>query len=179
MENQKKTKSFNFIGILVGVLIIAVITGLLFYIFDPIRKLKSARDAERWSDVANLTRSLKEYQKDNEEAPLFKEIDGLYREDWYMIVSGPKIRGCDDQNEFSDIEIFDDDYCLDLSILVDEGYLGEIPVSPKGDIEWEKGLNDDQAGTGYAFMIDEEDVVHIQACESENVYEILVSRELW
>ncbi len=178
MEKEKENRSVSLIKPLVIVALVTItIAGLLYY-FDPIRKFKKARDAERWEDVTSILSALRNYKSDKRNADLFKEIDGLYREDWYMIVGGPKIKGCDDSNEFSDVEVFDDNYCLDLSDLADKGYLGELPVSPEGELEWDKGLDDSSRGTGYAFMIDEEDIIHIQACESENTYEILISGKL-
>ncbi len=179
MENKKEKKDFNLIILLANIAVTLIIFAVLFFVFNPVQKFKSARDAERWADVSSIIKSLEQYNKDNEEANLFKEIDGLYREDWYMIVAGPKLKGCDDQNKFSDVEIFDDDYCLDFSVLIDKGYIGELPVSPEGGVNWDKGLSDKQTGTGYAFMIDEDNVIHIQSCESENTSEIQISKKIW
>ncbi len=176
MEPQVKNKSFNLINLLITIAIIAFIGAVVVFAFDPIRKFQSARDAERWNDISSILNAFKEYERNYPDTDLIKRVDSLYPEDWYMIVGGDMYKGCDGQNEFSDVKIFDDHYCLDLSDLVDRGYLGEVPISPSGKIDWDKGKENGDKGTGYAFMIDEEGIVYIQSCESENTFEIKVFR---
>lgn len=170
--NKEKIFSFLICFLLFSIFI----AGILFY-FQPIEKFKKARDADRWADVSAISKALVAYKKDQGGADLFKEIDSLYRDDWYMIVGGNMIKGCDDSNIFSNVEIFDDHYCLNFSDLVEEGYLGELPVAPSDDVEWDKGLENGSKGTGYAFMIDEEGVLHIQSCETESFFEINIDRK--
>ena len=173
--NFKSEEGISFIKPLVFVLVFVIIIASSLFFFDPIRKFESARDAERWSDVSLILNAIKDYQKNNE-GSFLKKMDGIYTDEWYMIVSGPMKVGCDNSNAFSDIEIYNDDYCIDISKLVEEGYLGSVPVSPAGKIQWDAGLNNSHKGTGYALMLDEDGVLYIQACESENVSEILIIR---
>jgi len=175
MNSKSEEKGLSIIEPLIIVLVITIIAATSLYFFDPVRKFKSARDAERWSDVSLVLNAIKDYQKNNE-GSFLEKMDNIYTNEWYMIVSGAMTTGCDDSNNFSDIEVYNDDYCIDISKLVDDGYLGSVPVSPAGKVQWDAGINNNHKGTGYALMVDEEGVLYIQSCESENTNEILVSR---
>ena len=175
MSFSIKEKKFDIIIFLVIVLFIVIVTASSLFFFDPIRKFKSSRDAERWSDTSLILNAIKDYQKNNE-GSLLEKMDGIYNDEWYMIVGGPMTVGCDNNNIFSDVEIYNDDYCIDISKLVDDGYLGNVPVSPTGKTQWDEGVNNSHNGTGYALMTDKEGILYIQACESENTGEILIFR---
>ena len=171
----KSEEGFGFTGPLVVALVFVIIIAFSLFFFNPIRKFESARDAERWSGVSLILNAIKDYQKNNN-GSFLKKMDGIYVNEWYMIVSGPMTSGCDNNNAFSDIEIYDDNYCIDISKLVDDGYLGSVPISPAGKIQWDAGINNSHKGTGYAFMVNEDGVLYVQSCESENVSEILIIR---
>ena len=175
MNFKSEEKDFSFIGSLVVILIIIVIVAFFLFFFDPVRKFKSARDAERWSDVSLILNAIKDYQENNK-GSFLQEMNDIYTDEWYMIVGGSMKTGCDDNNAFLDVDVYDDNYCIDISKLVDDGYLGSIPVSPTGKIKWDEGFNNSHEGTGYALMIDEEGVLYVQSCESENINEILIIR---
>ena len=175
MNSKTGEKGLSFIEPLIIILVIIIIAASSLFFFDPVRKFKSARDAERWSDVSLILNAIKSHQKNNEDSFL-KKMDGIYNNEWYMIVGGSMTVGCDNNNNFSDIEIYDDNYCVDISELVDDGYLGSVPISPAGKVQWDVGINNNSKGTGYALMVDEDGVLHIQSCESENTSEILISR---
>ena len=168
-------KGFNFVGPLVVTLIFVIVIASSLFIFDPIRKFESARDAERWGGVSLILNAIKDYQENND-GSFLKKMDDIYTDEWYMVVSGNMTSGCDNNNAFSDIEIYDDNYCIDVSKLVDDGYLGSVPISPAGKVQWDAGINNSHKGTGYALMVDENGVLYIQSCESENVSEILIIR---
>ena len=175
MNSKIEEKSLNFINPLIIVLVIIIIVASSLFFFDPVRKFKSARDAERWSDVSLILNAIKDYQETNDNSFL-KKMNGSYNNEWYMIVGGSMTVGCDDNNNFSDIDIYNDNYCIDISELVDDGYLGSVPISPAGKVQWDAGINNSNKGTGYALMVDDGGVLHIQSCESENTSEILISR---
>ena len=175
MNNKVKEKGLGLIESLIIVLVVVIIVALSLIFFDPVRKFKSARDAERWSDTSLILNAIKDYQEDNDESFLEK-MDNFYNNEWYMIVGGPMTIGCDDVNAFSDVEIYNDNYCIDISELIDDGYLGSVPVSPAGRVQWDSGINNNDEGTGYALMVDEAGIFYVQACESENTSEILIYR---
>ena len=175
MNLNIKERKFDIIVFLAVVLFIIIIIASSLFFFNPIRKFKSARDAERWSGASLILNAIKDYQGNNK-GSLLEKMNGIYNDEWYMIVSGPMTSGCDDNNIFSDVEIYNDDYCIDISKLVEDGYLGNIPISPTGKTQWDEGVNNNHNGTGYALMLDEEGIIYIQACESENTSEILIFR---
>ncbi len=175
MNLKSEEKGLSLIEFLMFILIIILIVASSLFFFDPVRKFKSARDAERWSDASLILNAIKDYQKNND-GSFLEKMDNIYTDEWYMIVSGPMTAGCDNNNNFSDIEVYDDYYCIDISELVDDGYLGNVPISPTGKIQWDAGINNSNKGTGYALMVDEDGVLYIQSCESENVSQILLSR---
>ena len=175
MSSEIKQKGLGIIGLLSTILVIIIIIMFSLFFFDPIRKFKSARDAERWSDASLILNAIKDYQENNN-GSLLEKMDGIYNDEWYMIVGGAMTSGCDNNNAFSDVEVYNDDYCIDISKLVDDGYLGSIPISPSGKTQWDEGINNNNNGTGYALMLDKEDKLYIQACESENTTEISIFR---
>ena len=175
MNFKSEEKGLSLIESLIIILVIAIIVAFSLFFFDPVRKFKSARDAERWSDVSLILNAIKDYQKNND-GSFLKEMEGIYTDEWYMVVDGSMTMGCDDNNAFSDVEIYDDNYCINISKLVDDGYLGSVPISPIGKIQWDAGTNNEHEGTGYALMVDEEGILYVQSCESENVDEILIIR---
>jgi len=174
MNYKLREKGFGLVGLLSVVLIIMIFIASYLFFFDPIRKFKSARDAERWSDISLILNSIKNYQKKN--GHLLESMKGMYPDEWYMIVSGSMTSGCDNNNSFSDVEIYDDDHCVNISQLVDDGYLGSVPVSPAGKIKWDSGINNSNKGTGYALMVGENGTIYVQSSESENIDQISMFR---
>lgn len=175
MNFNLREKGLSLIGFLVIVLIIITIIASYLFFFNPVRKFKSARDAKRWEDTSLILNAIKGYQENNN-GSFLKDMKGLYPNEWYMIVGGPMTIGCDDNNDFSDVEIYKDNHCVDISELVNDGYLGNVPVSPTGKIKWDSGISNGNKGTGYALMINDKGVLYIQSCESENTDQILIYR---
>jgi len=175
MNFQLEEKGLSLIEFLIIILVVAIIIASYLFFFDPVRKFKSARDSERWSGASLILNAIKDYQKNND-GSFLKEMDNMYADEWYMIVSGPMTAGCDNNNNFSSVEIYDDNYCIDISELVDDGYLGSVPISPAGRIQWDAGINNSNNGTGYALMVDDDEVLYVQSCESENTNKILIVR---
>jgi hypothetical protein len=73
-------------------------------------------------------------------------------------------------NAFCDTDVTNASTTIDLTVLVTNGYLGSIPVSPNGDGTWTAGH------TGYTLTRATNGLLTIRSCESENVDEIATAR---
>jgi hypothetical protein len=94
-----------------------------------------------------------------------------------MIVQGAMDVGCDDNNASCDTDVTSDLLCVDLSGLVTDGYLAEVPIAPlSGAVTWNDGSVDGEEGTGYTLQRDSTGIIWVRACESENTTELVVAR---
>ena len=171
----KNNDGFTMIELLIIISIISILALMAFVSINPLNKFRDSRDTNRWSDVSSLLNTIKVNQMDNNGAYL-ANISAMVADEWYMIVDGSMNIGCEDNNTNCDIDIAADNYCVDLSPLVTAGYLGDIPISPNGLVSWDDGSDNGEEGTGYAIKRDTTGVIHVQACESENTTEILMSK---
>lgn len=164
---DKKNQGFTLIELLIVIAIIAIIASVAFVALDPLTRFRDARDSARWSDVAAVASAIVVDQVDNG-GQYLTAIASTTAGEVYMI--GTATTGCDDQNAQCDTAISSDTNCVDLSGLVSEGYLAELPVSPLGEGTWDSSV------TGYTLTRSSTGAVTIRACESENTTEILIAR---
>ena len=158
---DKNSAGFTLIELLIVIAIIAIIAAVVFVALDPLTRLRDARDSNRWTDITAIASAIKIDQVDNGGSYL-SEITALATSTVYMIGTG---YGCDNMNPYCDLNVTNT--CVDLTGLVTEGYLGEVPVSPSGVADWHA------SSTGYTLEISTtSSSVIIRACESENSDEI-------
>lgn len=160
----KNRKGFTLIELLIVIAIIAVLAAIVFVALDPATRFQDARDAKRFSDVAEVLHAIKIDQVDNG-GDYLAAIDALTEGEVYMI--GTAVTGCD---ATCDVTVSDTTNCVNLAGLVTEGYLGSIPISPNGTGTWTASL------TGYTISTSSTGIATIQACESENTSSISLSR---
>jgi prepilin-type N-terminal cleavage/methylation domain-containing protein len=183
MRNFEKivNKGFTLIEMLLVVAIIAVLALVVFSSLDPLKRLQDTKDATRHTNMYEVLSAIKIYQIDNLGIHT-TEITAMNEDQVYMIVDGNMDEGCDNFNASCDHlsagELVDSDtHCVDLSRLVDEGYIGQIPISPAADVVWDDGSSDGKNGTGFLLEKKSTGVVSIRSCEAENTgYKIEVSR---
>ena len=77
----------------------------------------------------------------------------------YMIGVGTAT--CDDNNSECDVNVSGDSYCIDLTGLVNEGYIGSVPISPRSVGSWSSSL------TGYTLQKLSGGNITVAACEYE------------
>ncbi|MFZ2978624.1 MAG: type II secretion system protein, partial [Candidatus Magasanikiibacteriota bacterium] len=147
------------------VAIMAIIASVVFVALNPLQRFQDSRDSVRWQQTSQILNAIKLYQVDHGGADL-TAVSDLVAGNFYMI--GTDDSNCD--NNICDVEVTGDDFCVDLSGLVDSGYLSAMPISPNGEGDWDDGH------TGYIISTTSTGAVFIQACESENSPEIVLSR---
>ncbi len=167
-------KGFTLIELLIVIAVIAILAAVAFVALDPLQRFQDARDSARVTDTTAILSAVKIDQVDNG-GSYVASIDALATGTVYMVATG-KAAGCDDNNAQCDTNVTNDTACVDLSALVTEGYLAEIPVSPDGAGTWDAGAVDGDAGTGYTLEKSNTGALTIRACESENTTEISVTR---
>ena len=166
---KRNQKGFTLIELLIVIAIIAILAAVVYVALDPLTRFRDARDSSRWSDVSALLSAIKIDQVDNG-GSYITAITALTDDEIYMITGDGTATGCNAQNTTCDTNVTGATSCVDLSGLVSEGYLGEVPISPNGDGTWTTSI------TGYTLTKAATGVVSIKACESENTTEIGVTR---
>lgn len=171
----KDKKGFTAVEVLILVTTILILGVIIYVSLNPLQRLQENRNAQRKIDVIDYLESIKTDQADN---------GGLYIDaiaattpgDVYMITNGMS-SGCNVNNSHCKTDVTSDKHCIDLSGLVIEGYLVELPVSPMGAVRWDMGDDNNSIGTGYTLQKKENGDVVIRACEAERgVDEIQVQR---
>lgn len=166
---MRKRQGFTLIELLIVIAIIAILAAVIFVALDPLKRFRDSRDAVRKEDVRNITDAIKIDQIDNG-GYYHDNIEDLVAGRVYMINDGSAVNGCDNQNNYCLTDVPYDNYCVDLSFLETEGYLGELPISPPGETSWDEEL------TGYTLERDSNDIITVRACEAENTSEIWNTR---
>ncbi|MFH1292154.1 MAG: type II secretion system protein [bacterium] len=166
----KKESGFTLIELLIVIAIVAILSAVVFVALDPLTRFRDARDSRRWSDATSVINAIKVDQVDNG-GNYLASIASTTAGSVYMITDGTVTAGCDGQNTYCDINVTGAAYCVDLSGLVSEGYLGGVPTSPNGSGTWTAST------TGYTLQRASSGIITIRACEYENsTDEISISR---
>ena len=161
---MNKKRGFTLIELLIVIAIIAIIAAVAFVALDPLTRFQDSRDASRWSDVAAVLSAIKVDQVDNG-GSYIDDISTTTAGTPYMIGTSGCNTTCDDVAGIGAAD------CVDLSGLVTEGYLSEVPVSPDtADTSWSTGT------TGYTITRASTGILTIQACNSEGADEISLAR---
>lgn len=176
--NKFNKKGFTLIELLIVMAIISIIAAVVFVALDPLTRFRDSRDAARWTDVSALVSAIKIDQVDNggDYLTAVKNMGtGVY-----MIVDGTAPADCTAANASCGVDVTAAASCVDLSELVTQGYLGKIPVSPKGGAFTWAGKDGTSPGvsglTGYTIEKSSTGILTVRACEAENATEIKVSR---
>jgi prepilin-type N-terminal cleavage/methylation domain-containing protein len=166
MKNIRR--GFTLIELLIVIAIIAIIAAVAFVALDPLTRFRDARDSARWQDVSAVITAIKVDQVDNKGSYLSTIANSTTPGHVYML--GTDVNNCETYDANCDTNVSTSTNCLDISGLVTEGYLAEIPVSPDGDGTWTSGH------TGYTLQRDSNGAITVRSCESENSDEIKLAR---
>ncbi len=167
-------KGFTLIELLIVIAIIAILAGVVFVSLDPLTRFRDARDASRWTDVTAILSAIKVDQVDNRGAyayglrffgtgPSAVVTNPVTN---YQISNGTTTTACDTGCSFVTAAA----NCVNLQSLVDEGYLGKMPVNPNGSGSWTT------ARTGYYMSRSVNGSVTVGSCDAESTTAISVTR---
>ncbi|MBL7057964.1 prepilin-type N-terminal cleavage/methylation domain-containing protein [Patescibacteria group bacterium] len=172
IQNNSRKKGFTLIELLLVIAIIAILAATIFVALDPLTRFQDSRDSRRWSDANSILSAIKIDQIDNRGKYLdsIRAIPAASSSEVFMISNGAVMSGCASGNAYCDTPVTDDDNCVDLSGLVAEGYMPNLPVGPDGDGSWSAST------TGFTLQKSTQGYITIRACESEHSDEISVQR---
>ncbi len=156
---------FTIAELLVVIAVVAFVVALVMAGLDPTARFQYARDAARQTDVQDISEAIASYQMYQAEAD--QVFSQLLLDDVYMITSGGMVSGCDDYNVYCLEGVTSDSHCIDLSWM-EGSYLDEVPVSPTGQVAWDRGRVNVDKGTGYLLSRSSDGSVEVTSCEHES-----------
>lgn len=158
----KNKKGFTLIELLIVVGIMAILAVIIFTTLDPLRRFRDSRDSMRWQQASELLNAIKLDQLDHGGAyiPAIASLNTSTPNLIFMI--GTDSSACNTYNANCTTAVNGPNNCVDLSELVNRGYLTNVPISPNGGGVWTSGH------TGYTLSKDANNGIFIRACENEN-----------
>jgi prepilin-type N-terminal cleavage/methylation domain-containing protein len=124
MVKKINTKAFTLVELLIVIGVLAILASIVFVALNPLGRFQNARNSRRWSDVTAVLSAIKLHQVDNGGTYL-SDISDLSADTYYQIGAGSS---CNDTCSNPTVILQSD--CIDLSELVDEGYLPSVPIDP-------------------------------------------------
>lgn len=145
-----KSSGFTLIELLIVIAIIAVIAAVVFVALDPATRFQDSRNAVRWQDVTAIAEAIKIDQIDGGGSYL-ASVAAMPSSVVYGI--GTATSSCN----VVCTEVASSTACADLSGLVTNGYLANVPYDPS---------TGSAASTGYTLERKGNTVI-VSACDAE------------
>ena len=124
-----KKKGFTLIELIIVIAIIAILAAIAFVAVNPAKRIGEANDDQRWSDITAIADAWEKYVSDNAATNIGNPtlpgsaVSGTI----YEISSAGAGTGWVDDCAATATTAF-----VDLDLLVNTGYLGQIPTEPTG-----------------------------------------------
>lgn len=168
--NPEDRSGFTLIELLVVIGIIAIIAAVVFVVLDPVSRFEDTRNSRRWTDVQAIASAIKLNHTDKK-----KDIDsmsGMGMGKYYQIGTAGADPNCALSCPNPDVAL--EEECVDLTELVETGYLPSIPIDPNGS-----GAS--SAYTHYYLSVASSSALTVGACDEEmgnndSIPSILVTR---
>ncbi len=154
-------KGFTLIELIIVIAIIAILAAISFVAVNPAKRIGEANDDQRWADVISIAEAWEKYETDT---------GGEYPNGWNYADSDTEIMqiGTSSGVDVCDaVAVGGNPINITLQGLVDNGYLGSIPVDPLGA--------DTNGNTNYYFQ-KSGGIVTVGACITYGTGAIVVSR---
>ena len=132
---------------------------MIFVALNPLKQFQDSRDSARWMDVRAILDAIIIDQINNK-GFYVDVVNNLSVGNVYMV--GTATSGCDDKNAYCLSSVSGDGHCVNLQPLIDDYYLGRLPVSPNGQAVWSNSLS------GYTMERVSPSNIRVRACESES-----------
>jgi len=121
-KNQKKQSGFTLIELLIVITIIAIIVAVIFVILNPMELFAKSRNSQRWVKVSELLTAIHIYSTQHD-GNLPNESSWVEGNN-YVLGTGS---GCNTSCSAT-TTVFS---CLDLTDLVNDKRISQIPMDPK------------------------------------------------
>ncbi len=166
---KKFTKGFTLIELIIVIAVIALLAAATFVAINPAKRVGDANNARRWSDVTAIADAYSAYLADNggtHPTTTPSPTSGVT----YSIATttgGTAFATCQTVTKGNPTTTT---ALIDLSALVTNGYMGQIPLDPNFS------YGTDARNSGYYFYRESTGKMIVGACDSYNTQNIEVVR---
>lgn len=154
MKKIKDYTGFTLIELLIVISVLAILATVVFVALNPLARFENARNSRRWTDVNAVLSAIKLDQVDNG-GSYMADITDLTEDLNYQIGAGS---ACNDTCLNPTVTLQTD--CVDLSELMDQGYLPSIPIDP-----FDTGASEDESR--YYLRVNSNGSITVGSCSEE------------
>lgn len=163
LKNHSGKRGFTLIELLIVIGIIGILATIVLVAVDPVKRLRQARDARKFAEVNAILNAILNYTVDNK-GTLPSDIDSAATNSQIIGTSNTVCgvgAGCDEApgNTVPN--------CADLTILVTNGYIAEIPIDPLLT-DSASSTTYDATRTGYYVNKDTNGRIEVGSCNPED-----------
>lgn len=162
---KNMNQGFTLIELLIVIAVMAILTTVVFVALNPLARFQDARNSTRWSDVNAIMAAIKLSQIDHSGVYIdsIDALDSTTVGNYYQI--GTAFSGCDIScycvaEVCAGMDLMLQSECVDLTDLVETGYLPSVPVDPSDQ-------DASSEGTRYFISKDEFGRITIGSCGEE------------
>jgi prepilin-type N-terminal cleavage/methylation domain-containing protein len=167
---KKLSQGFTLIELIIVIAVIALLAAATFVAINPAKRVGDANNARRWSDVTAIADAYQAYLVDNSGTAPTSTTAGITYSITTTTWSGTGYTTC---NAAGNGNATPTTAYVELSALVTNGYIGQIPTDPNYDAT---AVTGDLLNTGYYLYRESTGKLVIGACDTYNTANIEVVR---